>query len=85
MNSNTLQYNSTVNLDLDDSVNPQPSFISKFIAKLTHFVNRSEIERIQAKQNMMQKQAAQAEFNQDINSTLPLEEKLRLGMYRFMN
>jgi hypothetical protein len=82
MNSKSLQYNSIENSKLEKLVSTQESFITAIKRKISDLLTRSEIEKAQSR--YMMKHAAQAQSNLDIVRTLPLEEKLRLGMYHYM-
>jgi hypothetical protein len=84
MNSKSLQYNNIANSKLEKLATAQTSLITGAIRKLFDFLTRSEIEQAQASYKMKRKHETQAELHQDIVGTLPIEEKLRLGMYHFM-
>ena len=73
MNSKTLQYNNTVNSELKAPINSQPSLIFTIIRNMTRFISRSEVERIQAKHKLKQKQADQVELHQDIVKPVAIE------------
>jgi hypothetical protein len=84
MNSKSLQYNNIANSKLEKLATAQTSFITGIIRKVFDSLTRSEIEKAQASYKMKRKHETQAELHQDIVGTLPIEEKLRLGMYHFM-
>jgi hypothetical protein len=85
MNSNSLQHSNAGNTKLETFVSQQVSFLTTIIRKAFSFFIRSEIEKSQARYKMKRQQQARAQLHQDIVNTLPVEEKLRLGMYHFMN
>jgi len=84
MNSKSLQYKNIANSRLEKLATAQTSFITGIIRKAFDFLTRSEIEQAQASYRLKRKHEAQAELHQDIVGTLSIEEKLRLGMYHFM-
>jgi hypothetical protein len=84
MNSKSLQYNNIANSRLEKLATAQTSFITRIIRKVFDFFTRSKIEQAQASYQMKRKHETQADLHQDIVGTLPIEEKLRLGMYHFM-
>ena len=83
MNSKSLQYSNIANSKLENLATTQTSFIIGVIAKISSFLTRSEIEKLQARYRA--KHDALTESHQDVVRGLPVEEKLRLGMYRFMD
>ena len=83
MNSKSLQYSNIADSKLEKLAATQTSFVTGVIAKISSFLTRSEIEKLQARYRA--KQNALAESHQDVVRGLPVEEKLRLGMYRFMD
>jgi hypothetical protein len=85
MNSESLQYSIVGNSKLETFISQQVSFLTTIIRQASSFINRSEIEKSQARYKMKRQQRAQAQLHQDIVNTLSVEEKLRLGMYHFMN
>ena len=84
MNSKSLQYSNIAKSRFERLATTQTSFITEIFRKLLNFLTRSEIEQARASYKMKRKHETQAELHQDIVSTLPIEEKLRLGMYHFM-
>jgi len=84
MNSKSLQYANIANSKLEKLATAQTSFVTTIIRKVSDFLTRSEIEQAQAGYKMKRKHETQAELRQDIVGALPIEEKLRLGMYHFM-
>jgi hypothetical protein len=83
MNSKSLQYSNITSSKLENIATTQTSFITGVITKISNFVFRSETQKAQARYKA--KHNAQAESRRDMVHGLPVEEKLRLGMYRFMN
>jgi hypothetical protein len=63
----------------------QQNFLTAIVKKAAALFARSEIKQSQAWYRMKRERAVQHELHQDIVGTLPVEEKLRLGMYRFMD
>jgi hypothetical protein len=59
------------------------SFITAICKKVTALFIRSELEKAQA--GYRQQQRRQSANHQDIVSSMPLETKLSLGMYRWMD
>ena len=84
MHSKSLQYANIASSLFEKLATAQTSFISAFIRKVSDALTRSEIERAQASYKMKRACETQSELYQDIVDTLPVEEKLRLGMYHFM-
>jgi hypothetical protein len=85
MNSKDLQYSIAGNSRLETFISQQVSLLTTIIRKASSFINRSEIEKSQARYKMKRQLRAQAQLQQDIVSTLPVETKLGLGMYHFMD
>ncbi len=83
MNSKSLQYSSIANPKLEKLTATQTSFINGVIEKVSTFLTRSEIVKAQARYKA--KLDTQVGSKQDMVRGLPVEEKLRLGMYRFMD
>ncbi len=84
MHSKSLQYANIASSKFEKLATAQTSFVTTLIRKVSAALTRSEIERAQASYKMKRAHQTQSELNQDIVGTLPVEEKLRLGMYRFM-
>lgn len=84
MNSKSLQNNDIENSRLEQLTTAQTSFITGIISKVFDSLTRSEIEKAQASYRMKRKHETQAEL-QDIVHSLPIEEKLGLGMHHFMD
>jgi len=59
------------------------SLIATFFKKVSSLFIRSELEKAQA--NYRLKQQQQSPQQQDILSSMPVETKLGLGMYRLMD
>jgi hypothetical protein len=85
MNSKTLRHRNAGNTKLEAFASQQISFFTTISRKVSAFIMRSETEKSRARYKMKRQQQAQAQLHQDIVNTLPVEEKLRLGMYHFMN
>jgi hypothetical protein len=85
MNNNSLLYSNTENSKLETLASHQVSFLVAAIRKVSGIFIRSDLGVSQARNKMKRRHAVKAELHQDIVSTLPLEEKLKLGMYHFMD
>ena len=85
MTSNTIQYGNTENSSLENRAMRQPAWFTNMIKRLDGLLTRTQIESAQARFKSKQKHQAQTESRQDMVRGLPLEEKLRLGMYHFMD
>ena len=83
MNSKTLQINSIADTQLDRLAGAPKSIVSVIIKRISGYLVRSEAEKARARYRA--KHAAEASGNTDIVRDLPIEDKLRLGMYRFMD
>ena len=84
MNSKSLQYANGVNSKFEKFTTAQTSFVTALIRKVSAALTRSEIERAQASYKIKRDHQTQSELYQDIVSTLPVEEKLGLGMYHII-
>ncbi len=85
MNSESLQYDNSVNSGIEMPVLQQPGFFTAIVKRAVALFARSEIEQSQAWYRKKRERAVRHEIHQNIVGTLPVEEKLRLGMYRFMD
>lgn len=85
MTSNTIQYGNTENSNLENRALQQPAWFTSMIKRLDGLLTRTQIESAQARFKLKHKHQAQSESRQDMVRGLPLEEKLRLGMYHFMD
>ena len=85
MTSNTLTNFSTTTVERDNSLTQPVSMLSKFASKISSYIFRSELERSQAKYRAKQQHNDRKQVQRDIVNTLPIEDKLRLGMYRWMD
>lgn len=83
MNSNSLQISDISTSSLDSAATTPISFIASAISKISSYLVRSEAEKAQASYRM--KRETQSAAHTDMVRGLPVEEKLRLGMYRFMD
>lgn len=85
MNSDSLQYDNSINSGIELPVLQQPGFFTAIVKKAAAMFARGEIEQSQAWYRMKRERAVQHKLHQNIVDTLPVEEKLRFGMYRFMD
>jgi len=84
MNSNSLQYANGENSKFEKFASAQTSFVIALIRKISDSLTRSELERAQTRYKMKRDHQTQSELYRDIVSTLPVEEKLGLGMYHII-
>ncbi len=84
MHSKSLQYANIASSKFEKLATAQTAFVAAIIRKVSDALSRSEIERAQASYKMKRTCETRAELNRDIVGTLPVEEKLRLGMYHVM-
>jgi hypothetical protein len=84
MHSKSLQFANIANSTPEKLATTQTSFVTGLIRKVSDVLTRFEIERAQASYKTKRAHETQAELYQDIVGTLTVEEKLRLGMYHFM-
>ncbi|UCH38826.1 MAG: hypothetical protein JSU67_11720 [Gammaproteobacteria bacterium] len=85
MTSNTIQYGNSNNSNLENRALQQPGWFTNMIKRLDRLLVRAQVESAQARFKLRYKHQQQAESRQDMVRSLPLEEKLRLGMYHFMD
>ena len=64
---------------------PRAGFFGAIVDRLTALLTRSAAERAQAYYRARRLHQERAGVGHEIVSSLPIEEKLRLGMYRFMD
>ena len=83
MNSKTLQINDIANTQLDRLASAPKSLVSIAINKISGYFVRSEAEKARARYRA--KHAVESSNSSDIVRDLPVGEKLRLGMYHFMD
>ncbi len=86
MNSKCIHYSNDVSADLESLVFQQSSFITTIIRKISDFFIRFKIEQeqMQSRTRMMRKQQLETKQYRD-GLELSLEEKLQLGMYRYLD
>ena len=85
MNSKSLQYHTVEISNFETVISRQVAKVSTLLKKVRGFIVRSRIEQAQANYQMKRKLQEQQKNYQDTLKGLPLEEKLRLGMYQFMD
>ena len=83
MNRKSLQYNTAEISNFETVISRQISNISTMFKKVKGFIVRFRIEQAQTDYQMKRKLEAQKQNHQGTLKGLPLEEKLRLGMYHF--
>jgi hypothetical protein len=83
MNSKCIHYSNDVSADLESFVFQQASVLTSIGRKISEFFIRLKIEQeqMQSRNRMMRKQQLETKLYRD-GLELPLEEKLKLGMYR---
>ncbi len=86
MNSKCIHYSNDVSADLESLVFQQASVLTTIVKKVSEFFIRLKIEQaqMQSRNRMMRKQQLETKLYRD-GLELPLEEKLQLGMYRYMD
>ena len=85
MYSNGSHYQNHCEASVKNLTLPQKGFFAAIIDKLTALSARIGIERSRARYRARRAHQGRAGHGQDIVRSLPLEEKLRLGLYRFMD
>ena len=85
MNSKAIHIEQYANTDIDQLVSRPASVITAICEKVSGFLVRSEQHRAQAEYRAKQQRQARIEAHQDAFLGLSLEEKLRHGMYRWMD
>ena len=85
MNTKSLQYQNDFNSSLEIAIQPQNGFFKALINKVTALVAPGHIEQSEAAYRAQHARAVKAEMGRDIVRSLPTTEKLRLGMYHFMD
>ena len=85
MNSKNLQYDTAEISNLETVISRQVSNVSTILNKVKGFIVRSRTEQAQAYYQMKRKLEAQKQNHQGTLKGLPLEEKIRLGLYHFMD
>ncbi len=86
MNSKCIHYSNDVSADLESLIFQQASFFTTIIRKISDFFIRFKIEQeqVQSRTRMMRKQQLETKQYRD-GLELSLEEKLQLGMYRYLD
>ncbi len=86
MNSKCIHYSNDVSADLESLVFQQASVFTTIVRKISEFFIRFKIEQeqMQSRTRMMRKQQLETQLYRD-GLELPLEEKLKLGMYRYLD
>ena len=86
MNSKCIYYSNDVSADLDSLVFQQVSFFTTIVRKVSKFFIRLKIEQeqMQSRNRMKRKQELETRLYRD-GLELPLEEKLKLRMYRYLD
>ncbi len=86
MNSKCNHYSNDVSANLDSLVFQQVSFFTTIVKKVSEFFIRLKIEQeqIEARNRMKRKQQLETKLYRD-GLELPLEEKLKLRMYRYLD
>jgi hypothetical protein len=85
MYSNSSHYQNHTDASAENLALPQKGFFTAISDRLTALSTRIGIERSRARYRARRAQPGQAGHGQDIVRSLPIEEKLRLGMYSFMD
>lgn len=86
MNSRCIHYSNDVSADLESIVFQQASVFTTIVRNVSEFFIRLKIEQeqMQSRNRMMRKQQLETKLYRD-GLELPLEEKLKLGMYRYLD
>ena len=85
MYSNSSHYQNHTDASVENRTLPQKGFFTAIIDRLTALSTRIGIERSRARYCARHAHQGRAGYGQDIVRSLPIEEKLRLGMYSFMD
>lgn len=84
MNSKSLQCNEIASSLVEVSALPRKPAFGAMVRIVKDWIARSELKQALARYQARSKRAAQAELEQNIIDSLPLEQKHALGMYQFM-
>jgi len=86
MNSKCIHYSNDVSADLNSLVIQQVSVFTTIARNVSEFFIRLKIEQeqIEARNRMKRKQELETKLYRD-GLELPLEEKLKLRMYRYLD
>jgi len=85
MYSNSPHYQNHGDASVATPTLPRAGFFGAIVGRLTALLTRSAAERAQAYYRARRLHQERAGVDQEILRSLPIEEKLRLGMYRFMD
>jgi hypothetical protein len=85
MYSNSSHYQNHADAGVENLALPQGGFFSVILVRLTALLSRTATERARARYRAQRAHQELAGRGQDIVRSLPVEEKLRLGMYSFMD
>ena len=81
MNSKSLHYSNPIEV----SALPHKGIADAIIGNLSAWIKRLATRQAQARYRAREERRAQTDLQQDMLSSLPLEQKHSLGMYRFMD
>ncbi len=86
MNSQCNQFSNAGNLTFETVVSQQTSLLTTIVRKVSEFFIRLKIEQeqMQSRNRMKRKQELETKLYRG-GLELPLEEKLKLGMYRYLD
>jgi hypothetical protein len=85
MNSKSIKYRGDIDPGLEIAASPKKALIEAIFNQVAALFTAGHSGPSQAGYRARRARAVQADINQDIVRSLPIEEKLRLGMYRFMD
>ncbi|MCP4472077.1 MAG: hypothetical protein GY815_15610 [Gammaproteobacteria bacterium] len=85
MNSNNLHANDIAQDKISSIASQQVSFIGSVLKKVHAFFNRSELQKAQAKYAQKRQRQQSVAYQRDIVNSLPVEDKLSMGMYCLMD
>ncbi len=85
MTSKSLHNDTSLDSSIEIPALPQNGFFSAIINWATTILTRSNAEQARARYQAKREHAVNAELHRDIVGSLPVEKKLSLGMYRFMD
>jgi hypothetical protein len=85
MNSKSLQYRNDIDSSLEIATSPQRGVVEAIVNEVAALLTPGHSQQSQAGYRARRARAVQADINQDIVRSLPIAEKLRLGMYHFMD
>jgi hypothetical protein len=85
MNSNQLHANDIARDKIDSIASQQASSIGSVLQKIRGFFIRSELEKAQAHYACKRQRQQPGDYQRNIVDSLPVEDKLILGMYRSMD